>query len=150
MSRRSPLNERYKKESAPKGSTRKSAASARAKRPSGENDSAPVKKKTTAKQKYDSAVPNTPEFKGLRKTWWITLGIATLMLVVSLLLSLEKAIDMFGTTAQYVSAALSTGAFIFIAYAWWLDLRKIRPMLKAYQASKSGKDSKNNKSKSDK
>lgn len=142
MSRRSPLNERYKKESAPKGSTRKSAASAKAKRPSAQDESRPVKNKATAKQRYESSVPNTPEFKGLRKKWWITLGIASLMLVVSLLLSLEKAVEIVGPTGQYISAVLSMGAFFFIAYAWWLDLKKIRPMLKAYQAGKSSKGSK--------
>lgn len=148
MTRRSPTNERYQKNTAPKGTTRKSASSLRTKRPSAEENtrSTKAKPKASTKQRYDAAMPNTPEFKALRKQWWIMLGIATLMLVVSLLLSIEQAVAMFGTSAQYVSAVLSLGAFIFIAYAWWIDLKKIRPMLKEYQANKSGKSVKKDKS----
>lgn len=131
MSRRSPLNNRYKKGQEPKGQTRKSAASAK---PARKNATpAPAKKKASVKEQYNSTMPDTPEFKRLRSLWWKILGIAVVMLVISLVLTTKKVIPMVGTTGRFVSLALSWIALGLVAFAWWIDLKKVRPMVKAFQ-----------------
>lgn len=133
MARRSPTNRRYQKHGAPKGQTRRSAASARPARASGQEK--PVKKKTTVKERYQSAVPQTPEYKKYRKQWWLALGIGALALVISLILSTEKVAEMAGDAGKYASLGLTFIAFVGIAFAWYVDLKKIRPMLKEHQAN---------------
>lgn len=131
MSRRSPLNNRYKKGQEPKGQTRKSAASAK---PTRKNATpTPAKKKASVKEQYNSTMPNTPEFKRLRSLWWKILGIAVVMLVISLVLTTKKVTPMVGTTGRFVSLALSWIALGLVAFAWWIDLKKVRPMVKAFQ-----------------
>ena len=131
MSRRSPLNNRYKKGQEPKGQTRKSAASAKPAR----KNATPVKaqKKASVKQQYAQAMPDTPEFKRLRGLWWKVLGIAVVMLVVSLVLTTKKVAPSVGDAGKIVSLALSWIALGLVAFAWWIDLKKVRPLVKAHQ-----------------
>jgi hypothetical protein len=131
------MNNRYQKGTKPAGATRKSASSVKPKAP--RKKAAPTKKKTwrerlsgagagASKPKTDrsylTVVPETPEYKALRKRWWICLGIAIVLLVASLVLQKIQAT---------VSLALSWAALAFVAYSWWLDFKKIRPLIKEAQ-----------------
>ena len=131
MSRRSPLNNRYKKGQEPKGQTRKSAASAK---PARKNATpAKPKQKASVKEQYSQSMPDTPEFKRLRGLWWKVLGVAVVMLVGSLILTTQKVAPSVGATGKMISLALSWIALGLVAFAWWVDLKKVRPMVKAHQ-----------------
>lgn len=132
MARRSPYNARYKKDTAPKGVTRKSASSAKPSRDVGDKPKATASKKTNVPIKYQT--PDTAEFKNLRQQWWIVLVVAIVLLVVSLVITMPQFAKYFGGNAQIISLAMSWIALGLVAYSWYLDLRKIRPMTKAYQA----------------
>lgn len=138
MSRRSPLNNRYKKGQEPKGQTRKSAASAKPARKNATPASA--QKKKSVKQQYAATMPDSPEFKRLRSLWWKILGIAVVMLVASLVLTTKKVAPSVGTTGRIISLALSWIALGLVAFAWWVDLKKVRPMVKAHQLGVSVQD----------
>ena len=133
MSRRSPMNARYKKGQEPKGSTRKSAASAKPIR----KDPAPVTKKTAAKQsvkeRYAATMPDSPEYKRLRRLWWTVLGIAVLILVISLILTTKSIAPQVGKWGQYISLAMSWIALGLVGFAWWVDLKQVRPLVQAHQ-----------------
>lgn len=131
MSRRSPLNNRYKKGQEPKGQTRKSAASAK---PARKNATpAKAKQKASVKEQYAQSMPDTPEFKRLRGLWWKVLGVAVVLLVGSLILTTKSVVPKVGTTGKMISLALSWIALGLVAFAWWVDLKKVRPMVKAHQ-----------------
>ena len=138
MSRRSPLNDRYKKDGAPKGVTRKSASSAKPKRDvSSGKTSSTAKRKTNSSAKYARLMPDTPEFKRLRKAWWVILGVAIVMLLVSLGITTKPVSAIIGVRpAQIASLALSWVALALVAYSWWIDLKKIRPMIKAHELAR--------------
>lgn len=131
MSRRSPLNDRYKKGLEPKGTTRKSAASAKPVRKDAKPAAAP--KKTSVREQYAATMPDTPEFKRMRGWWWKVLGIAVVLLVISLVLTMKKFAPIVGRTGELVSLILSWVALALVGFAWWLDLRKVRPMVRAHQ-----------------
>lgn len=78
MAHRSPLNERYQKQNAHAGSTRKSASSAKPKREAGTYSSAPAKKAPEKKKKssWSEMVPSTPEIKKWRRVWYVLLAVA--------------------------------------------------------------------------
>jgi hypothetical protein len=159
MSRRSPFNKRYQNQSSESsGSTRKSAASAKIKRTSS-SKSAPKKPQTRREKLLANArarqtgakkpaqrsgsrlavVPDTPEYKRLRRIWWILLGIAVVALVVALLLN-NKSIIAAWPPAGYVSLGFEIVAIGLIAATWILDFRKIRPLVKqAQKEARSGK-----------
>lgn len=77
MSQRSPYNERYKKQNAGSGSTRKSASSAKLKRAAGSYSGKPEKKAPEKKRaKWSEMVPSTPEIKKWRRIWYVLLVVA--------------------------------------------------------------------------
>ena len=77
MARRSPMNERYQKQNAHSGSTRKSASSAKPKRSAGTYSSAAASKAPDKKKKsWSELVPTTPEIKRWRRIWYVLLAIA--------------------------------------------------------------------------
>lgn len=138
MGQRSPMHQRYQKGTGPKGQTRRSAASAKPKR---DKSAAPVKvaagkstEKTTLKDRYREAMPATQHYKRLRRAWWVYLGIASVSLAASLLLGWEPVGSLLGDRAIPVSNALSMGALVLIAFSWYIDLRKLRPLIKSWQA----------------
>lgn len=140
MSRRSPLNDRYKKGQEPKGMTRKSAASAKPARRNAE----PVKKKSSTpaakksfREQMNEGLPDTPEYKKLRRAWWAILGVAVVMLIASLVLTTKKFKPIVGQTGQVVSLILSWVALLLVAIAWWVDLKKVRPLMRAWSAGVS-------------
>lgn len=140
MSQRSPMNPRYQKGTEPKGQTRRSAASAKPKRdlaagsgPRKSKSGAPAAK-SSVKERYAATVPANPLYKSYRRVWWGALGIALLSLVISLAMSFEPLLSWGGETGAMVAASLSYGALGLIAYSWYIDLRKIRPIMKEWAA----------------
>lgn len=134
MSTRSPHNARYKKDTAPKGTTRKSAASAKPVRRKG-GKPASVKAASSKAVPIKYQMPDTDEYKQLRKQWWIVLGVAIVILAISLVLTIKPLDSLLGANTQLISLAISWIALGLVGYAWYIDLRKIRPMVRAYQAS---------------
>ena len=142
MARRSATNARYQKFQEPAGQTRKSAASAKPKRSS---STTPTKSaKSSAKSSAKKSVkrgpiavePATAEFKAVRRTWWILLGVALVLTTASWAI---RAYVQTSWSAQVATGVLGL-AYGSIFYALFLDWTKMRPMRKAaFQAAKSGK-----------
>ncbi|MCL2818406.1 MAG: hypothetical protein FWD41_01545 [Actinomycetia bacterium] len=135
MSRRSPLNKRYQKETTPKGVSKKSAASAKPARK--QSSGRPSQSSKTAEKTRPRLAPDTDEYRSARKQWSIALAVAALSLCLSLVLTREQFkeyIPFDETTAFFIQSALTWGATGLIAYAWWLDFTQIRPRMKAHQA----------------
>jgi hypothetical protein len=137
MARRSPLNERYQKYTGPQGKTRKSAAAAKPKKASsGGSAKAPAAKpKSSAAAAAAMRNPDTPEFKAIRKRWWISLIAGLVLTGVSYFMRFLK------VPWASAAAALTLGvAYGTIIYAFYVDWTKMRPMRKAaYELAKTGK-----------
>lgn len=140
MTQRSPMHARYQKDGQPKGQTRKSAASAKpsrtgttssAKRPSARKGSGGTK--ASARDRYIEMTPAYPEYKQLRRLWWGALGIATFSLLVSLSFSIKAVASFVGDSAIPIANGLSFGALGLIAFSWYIDLRKVRPLLERWK-----------------
>jgi len=150
------MNNRYQKGTTPKGVTRKSAASAKPKRAVGEqtNPSGRSRADFKKKGKQSSQVkgqfsdskkasllretPVTPEFKQCRRIWWYCLGAASVLLVGSLALSSEQVQDLVGLEpgiASSVGIPMTFMAMVLVGYAWYIDLKKIRPMMRNFDAT---------------
>lgn len=136
MTRRSATNARYQKNSLPEGKTRKSASSAKASRAA---SAVPSKASSSKKPSGDSAArkayfsPNDPEYKRLRKIWWILLGVSFLLIIISIVIQ-------FMFEKQQLSMIFSWTAMGVIVIVYYLDFRKIRPLRQAaFEAAKKGK-----------
>lgn len=139
MARRSATNARYQKYQEPAGQTRKSAASAKPKRSSGSATPAKSTAKKSAKRSPIAVEPATAEFKAVRRTWWILLGVALVLTTASWAI---RAYVQTSWSAQVATGVLGL-AYGSIFYALFLDWTKMRPMRKAaFQAAKSGKSAK--------
>lgn len=127
------MNERYQKNTAPTGKTRRSAASARPKRPIGEGGSKPAAKAKKAKASvsrpsYADLQPQTDEYKRLRRVWWGLL-LASLVLT-SASFFVNKTNARIGTYMILVGYGLLGGAL-------FIDLTKLRRMRKEWAASQA-------------
>ena len=154
MARRSPMNNRYQKGTTPKGVSRKSAASAKPKRAVGEQASSSGKSRADYKKKGRQAkgqaadsskssflreTPDSLEFKQNRKVWWYCLGASFVLLIVSLALGLEQVrefLNLEPSLAQSISVPMTFAAMLMVAYAWYIDLKKIRPMQREFDAER--------------
>lgn len=138
MARRSATNARYQKFQEPAGQTRKSAASAKPKRSSSTKPTKSAKSsaKKSVKRSPIAVEPATAEFKAVRRTWWILLGVALVLTTASWAI---RAYVQTPWSAQVATGVLGL-AYGSIFYALFLDWTKMRPMRKAaFQAAKSGK-----------
>jgi hypothetical protein len=143
------MNNRYQKGTEPKGVARKSAARAKPKRAIGEQNrsntkgkSSPVKKTNDKKRSsFLREMPDTPEYKQQRKIWWGCLGASFTLLLLSLALGTGEVSSFLGLgedlTAQ-ISLGMTWAAMLLVGYSWYLDLKKIRPLVRAWEAEKSG------------
>ncbi len=160
MSQRNPLNDRYNKDNL--GKTRKSSASAKPKasRAATLRDPAPKtkkQKKQEAKQREREALKkaetmqaryeDTPGYKSLRKRWWACLIAAIAVTALSVFLNSQSSgyfaenpggrflgfLDQSNTTT--VSTVCMVAAYVFIIYAFWIDLGKIRKERKLFNAA---------------
>lgn len=144
MSQRNPMNDRYTSEGK-KGQTRKSAAKAKPKTKAAASvylesrELTPQQKKQKQKAARKSerneqaeferetyAVP-TPEYKKLRRLWFVMIGVGVVLLAIALFLQFQVpdsgAISMTFIILAYVAVI---GAFIF-------DRVKINKLRKAYR-----------------
>jgi len=141
MARRSPANERYGKNTAPAGKTRKSAAAAKPKRANAATGSSRPSKSTkkSVPAKRDPLVynPDTPEYKKWRRIWWACLGVAVAFTTASFFVMPPR-----GNQQQLGIILLGVG-YGAIAVALFLDFTKLRKLraewLKSGQAAEAGK-----------
>jgi len=157
------MNNRYQKGTTPKGASRKSAASAKPKRAVGSGQSAKGKNTKKPKQKGQREsllrkMPDTPEYKQYRRLWWYFLGAAIVLLLISFVLGAETvqeaAYSNLGLDQESivsVSFSLLVAALASVGIAFYLDHRKIRPLVREFEASGAAdskdKDKKDAKSK---
>ena len=149
MTQRNPLNDRYTSEK-PLGKTRKSAASAKptATRAANVRDPAPkTKKQKRAEMREREARiaarrgvgsgnnytrggtydPPTPEYKRLRKMWWICLGIGVAFALACFFV-------MQNNMPNWLIYTLIGVSWVALIMALYLDLGKMRKIRKAYNA----------------
>lgn len=152
MTQRNPMNERYQQEDR-KGSTRKSAASAKPASKAaasvhiqGErtskggiwsqaqhqaNKKANSKKKTDKQREREMRAryydPNTPEYKKWRKYWWIAIVVALAFTTGSFVVQMTGITDF---TVSYVLLGVGYAALIFAIYC---DVGKVRKFRRQYQ-----------------
>jgi hypothetical protein len=115
MARRSPMNERYKKD-AKIGSTRKSAASAKPKRELGESAkaAAPSQKPAPSKGRILLPNPDTPEFKRWNMINYVALG-AALAAAVGVLFVQQQA----RTPGAMVMGVVPANVVVGVIWAIW-------------------------------
>ena len=134
MARRSPMNERYQKTTAPGGKTRRSAASAKPKRDlAGESSSkSSSSKKSPGSSKQSFTInPPTEEFRRWRRVWWI-------LLLSSLVFTLGSVAIQYWlapagtdgsdpwTVAGRIMLGLGYGGIFAALYIDWTKLRRMR------------------------
>ena len=139
MTQRSPMNERYTTDK-PKGTTRKSASSAKPKREAASSVTVVTTTKSKAQKKAERKAqeqkmrerdaryynPRTPEYKRMRMYWGICVGLALAGSIGSFLL--------MGKVPAEVTTVLLILAYAAIAAALYIDLVKIRRIRKKYAA----------------
>ena len=136
------MNERYQVEGH-RGSTRKSAASAKPKSKAAASvtysspKKSPKERKAELKKarKGESAkqreldkkyyTPDTERYKKLRRIWWGLLACAVLSTLASWFLR--------GVAPSWLPLACLIAAYVFIIAAFYIDFSKIRKERKAYQ-----------------
>ena len=141
MSQRNPNNERNTQEGAKKGVTRKSASSAKPKREAAGSvviaQKTPAQKKAEAKtesskmrerqreldRKYYN--PPTPQFKRMKKIWWVAIACAIIFAAASFLLQ--------NRVSGLVQAGVMVLAYVSIFAAIYIDMVKIRNLRREYQ-----------------
>jgi hypothetical protein len=133
MARRSPMNERYQKNTAPGGKTRRSAASAKPKRDLADESSKKAsvpKGRSTSKQPL-VINPPTPEFAYWRRVWWILLVVSLVFTFSSIAVRKWLAIPGADSYDNWVVVAnillgLGYGGIFAALYIDWTKLRSMR------------------------
>ena len=137
MTQRSPLNERNTTDK-PKGTTRKSASSAKPKREAAASVTVVTKTKTKAEKKAERRKeeqkrrardaryynPRTPEYKRMRMYWGICVGVALACAIGSFLL--------MNNVPTAVTTTLLIASYGAIGIALYIDLVKIRRIRRDY------------------
>ncbi len=143
MSQRNPMNERYSDENR-KGKTRKSAASAKPSADRAATVRTPAPK--TKKQKKEEArkreekrsqqmramapdarrFEDQPEYKRLRRLWWIFLVSAILLIGLSFVGTQNEAIS-------FLNVPCIIAGYVLVIAAFYIDLGKIRKLRKKYE-----------------
>lgn len=125
MAKRNPMNERYQKHTSPSGKTRKSAAAAKPKRPkAGEPTSKPSardKRREAMRKRTGVLHPPTPEYKRMRRIWWIFLGGAIVLSTLSWVLWRNVDNRMYGNVVLFT-------AYACMGIAVWIDWSKLRKL----------------------
>ena len=127
MTQRNPMNERYQSEDR-KGATRKSAASAKPvskKTPQQKKAERKQQRAKTAERDRQFYNPPTPEYKRLRKIWWVCLILAIVLTITSF------AGNGLGMPAPIMYVTLGL-AYVFIIAALYIDMGKCRKLRQKY------------------
>lgn len=149
MAKRNPMNERYQKHTSPAGKTRKSAAAAKPKRNKPGETSKPAKgsskslsrveQRDKRREAYNKRMammhPATPEYRRMRRIWWLFLGGAIVLSTVAWLLWSNVENRAFG---NYVLVA----AYISMGIAVWIDWTKLRKLRQEWAQAGGGKTAK--------
>ena len=152
MARRSAQNPRYQKDKL--GTTRKSAASAKPKRSSGETGSSSTSSKSSSGEKPKSRffkplpVPETPAYKRWRQIWFGLLIGAVVFSIVAFLqqgTQVGPTVLIAGNEVGVQDVAL-VAAYACIISAVYIDVTKIRRMRKELADELDAKGSKKKKS----
>lgn len=147
MSQRNPMNDRYQTDEH-RGQTRKSAAAMKPKAKAAASVRMQPKEKTKQQKKAEQKAarakqaerdrqysnPPTPEYKRLRKLWWVLLIVALAATFISFSLR-----DVIPEVASYTIIAM---AYACIIAALYLDWGKMRKMRNEYRAEMEGRKSK--------
>ena len=140
------MNDRYLEEH--RGKTRKSAASAKPKSAAASSVYVKSKTKTKAEKKAvrraerqkqaelerKYANPPTPEYRRLRRIWWVLLILAIVCLLVSFLVGRNL--------GDGVSMVILVASYVFIIGALWLEFSKMKKLRRAYQEEMEAKKTK--------
>ena len=118
MTRRSPLHQRYQSKK-PKGSTSRSAASAKPKRDAGEAAPRPSASGGGSRG-WSTALPQTPEAKRLRRIWWGLVAGALALAVASIFTRRAGTVVYWGVMLGY---AVCLGGAMYLEFG---PLRKLR------------------------
>lgn len=146
MTQRNPMNSRYQSDEK-LGKTRKSAAAAKPSTKAAATVCVAPPKTKKEKRAEEAArarkirarqlpqqrdaqfnVP-TPEYKRVRRLWWIVLITAIVLVTVSFLLTKVPGVPV------ELSTVILVIAYAFIIYAIYLDVGKTRKLRRAYQAA---------------
>lgn len=138
MARRSAMNARYQKNTAPAGKTRRSASAAKPKREAGtQGASSKAKAKSKAKRpglrQAMASVPSTPE---MRRWRWVWIGLIVLALIIAALMAFVPALRS-NRTYLYAGSVLYVAALGGAVYVDFAIIRKLR--LAAVAAQKAAK-----------
>lgn len=150
----------------PKGKSRKSASSAKLKSKAGASVYAPSKEAKAKRAKQEakarknqpvetkandpveqqrrreramvSMMRDLPEYKFWRRVWWIAMGAAFVVIILTWLPNMLISSGVLGEDFQETASWISTIGFIFaivaLVIAFYIDLRKIRKIQKAQEA----------------
>jgi hypothetical protein len=78
----------------------------------------------------------TPEFRAIRKQWWILMGVGFALTAISYLMRVYLKLPW----TERAAAGVLGAAYATIIYAFYIDWTKMRPLrIAAYDAAKSGK-----------
>lgn len=126
MARRNPTNERYMNQK-PAGTTRKSAAAAKPKRSAGASSGSKTKAPAGRAASANAMLhPPTPEYKQLRKIWYVLLGVSMVFATVSWWL---------WRTNQTLGLVGMVVGWVILGAAVWIDYSKMRPLRIKYARS---------------
>lgn len=134
MARRSAMNARYQKNTAPAGKTRRSASAAKPKREAGTqgaSSKAKAKAKRPGFRKAMASVPSTPE---MRRWRWVWIGLIVLALIIAALMAFVPAVR---SKYLYAGSVLYVAALGGAVYVDFTIIRKLR--LAAVAAQKAAK-----------
>ena len=85
-----------------------------------------------------SMMRDLPEYKFWRRIWWITMGLAFVIIVLTwipnMLINSGALSADFTETASWISTIGFIFALVALAVAFYIDLRKIRKIQKAQEA----------------
>lgn len=85
-----------------------------------------------------SMMRDLPEYKFWRRIWWIAMGIAFVVIILtwlpSMLISSGVLSEDFKETASWISTVGFIFAIVALILAFYIDLRKIRKIQKAQEA----------------
>ena len=98
----------------------------------------PIEQQRRRERAMVSMMRDLPEYKFWRRIWWIAMGIAFVVIILtwlpSMLISSGVLSEDFKETASWISTVGFIFAIVALILAFYIDLRKIRKIQKAQEA----------------